>query len=134
MKVPVYVSELCVSQVAYWFTGALLPGSNGRLQHCAQSGHEEYGGDELAFGHVVVCDAERLGEDQWDGDDSAEGKDIVLWIVNEKMERGDVEGLALITRPQASVTEQVLLVATVLCDTVKFSYSCVHRCGRILKN
>lgn len=55
-----------------------LPRPEGRLQQRAQSRDEEYGGDELTFGHVVVLDAERLGQDERDGDDATKRQDVML--------------------------------------------------------
>lgn len=54
------------------------PRSKGCLQHGAKSRNKENGGDELTFGHVVVLDAERLGQDERDGDDAPEGQDVML--------------------------------------------------------
>lgn len=56
-----------------------LPGTDGRLQQRAQPRHEEYGGDQLALGRVVVLYAEGLGQDERDGDDATESQDVVLW-------------------------------------------------------
>lgn len=56
------------------------PGAYRRLQQRAEPRHEEDGRDELALGAVVVPDAERLGQDQRDGDDATKGQDVVLRV------------------------------------------------------
>lgn len=58
------------------------PGAYRRLQQRADSRHKEDGGDELALGAVVVPDAQRLGQDQWDGNDASKSQDVVLRVTN----------------------------------------------------
>lgn len=58
------------------------PRSKGCLQHGAESRNKENGGDELTFGHVVVLDAERLSQDERDGNDAPERQDVMLGNTN----------------------------------------------------
>lgn len=55
-----------------------LPCPKGCLQQRTQPRNEEDGGDELTFGHVVVLYAERLSQDERDGDDAAKRQDVML--------------------------------------------------------